>query len=166
MGTFVGEKDTLVDELKQEMAKEVMEINISDKDEFIEKGKDYKFNPEWMVDLEKASHREFSTGFYYDNPGQIYENSSYIRNYDIVGMVIDYHSDKKEALIEQRNRVFKGDNLEVFSPHDNTFSLTLDHISDENGEEIEVAPHPQMKYRIHCDKTLKPFDMLIKQKEE
>lgn len=135
-------------------------------DEYLRSGKNFKFDPEWMSDLEKASHREFSTGFYYGNPGQIYNSSAYIRNYDIVGMVLEYDEDKKIAKIEQRNRVYKGETVEVFSSLNDTFSMTLDYMANENGEEIDVAPHPQMIYYIRCEKKLLPYDMLIKQKEE
>lgn len=135
-------------------------------DEYISKGQNYIFNNRWIEDLEKASHREFSTGFYYENPGQIYENSSYIRNYDIVGLVTGYNDDRKIAAIEQRNRVYKGETVQIFSPHSETFNLKLDSIYNENMEEIDVAPHPQMTYYIHCDKKLEPLDMLIKEKED
>jgi putative protease len=132
-------------------------------DKYMEAPQNYRFDDRWLEDITKSSHRVLSTGFYYDNPGQIYENSTYIRNYDIVGIVLEYDKDKKLAKIEQRNRVFKGDTVEVFSPHDDTFSLKLDFMADENGDEIEVAPHPQMKYYIKCEKELKPLDMVIKE---
>lgn len=135
-------------------------------DEYMLKGKDYEFNPEWMDDLVKASHREFSTGFYYNNPGQVYESSAYLRSYDIVGLVLDYDEGKKTALIEQRNRVFDGETVEVFSHHDDTFTMKLEDMKNEDGDKIDVAPHPQMKYYIHCERKLEPFDMLIKQKED
>ncbi|KPU44944.1 putative protease YdcP precursor [Oxobacter pfennigii] len=135
-------------------------------DEFLNKGSDYKFNPEWLKDLTKASHREFSSGFYHNDPGQIYENSSYIRDYDIVGLVLDYDKNSKTAYIEQRNRVYKGERVEVFGPNFDTFELELDCLRNADGESIDVAPHPQMKYSIKCDRELKPFDMLIKQKPE
>lgn len=131
-------------------------------DRFISDPENYEFDNAWLDDLMKSSHREFSTGFYYNNPGQIYGSSTYIRNYDIVGLVLGYDMENKVAEIEQRNRVYRGDTVEVFSPHDDTFSLKLNYMADENGDEIEVAPHPQMKYYIKCEKELKPFDMLIK----
>lgn len=135
-------------------------------DEYIAKGDNYVFNPEWMTDLEKASHREFSTGFYFKNPGQVYESSAYIRGYDIVGLVKEYDREKKIAVIEQRNKLFRGDKVEVLSPDRDTFPLVLDSIRNIEGEEIESTPHPQMIYYINCDNELKPFDMLIKEKEE
>jgi putative protease len=81
-------------------------------------------------------------------------------------MVLEYDDDKKVAKIEQRNRVYKGETVEIFSPVDDTFSMTLDYMTDENGEKIDVAPHPQMVYYIRCEKKLLPYDMLIKHKEE
>lgn len=135
-------------------------------DNYLIEGNNYKFKTEWLDDLKKASHRQFSEGFYNNNPGQIYENSSYIRNFDIVGLVLSYDDDKKIAAIEQRNRVYRGETVEVFSSNQDTFKLQLDSLVDENGVEIDVAPHPQMKFFIHCNRKLKPFDMLIKEREE
>jgi Collagenase and related proteases len=135
-------------------------------DSYLKDKENYVFNPMLLKDLEKASHRQFSTGFYYNEPGQIYENSAYLRGYDIVGLVRGYDKDKKIAEIEQRNRVFAGDRVEVFSPHDDTYSIDLDSIWNEDGEKIEATPHPQMKYYIKIDRELMPYDMLIKEKEE
>ena len=135
-------------------------------DEYIQHGKESKFNPKWLKDLNRASHRQFSTGFYYNNPGQVYENSDYIRDYDIVGIVKDYDPINKIATIEQRNKLYKGDSVEIMSPKGDDFNLTLDTIWDENGAEIDSTPHPQMIYKIHSAKELMPFDMLVKERME
>lgn len=131
-------------------------------DEYIKSGDNFKFNPKWMTYLEKSSHRKFSTGFYYDNPGQIYESSTYIKDYDIVGIVTSYDSERKTAQVEQRNRVKNGETVEVLSPDRDIFSIKIENMTDENGERIDAAPHPQMKYNIRSDIELKPQDMLIK----
>ncbi len=63
------------------------------------------------------SHRDFTTGFYFGKPtdeSQVYTTSSYIRGYDFVGMVLDYDENTKIATIEQRNRMFVGDEIEIF----------------------------------------------------
>lgn len=133
-------------------------------DEYIKNKDEYEYKSEWMRDLEMASHREYSTGFYYNNPSQIYENSAYIREYDIVGMVLEYDNIKKMALIEQRNKVNKNDTVNIYSYHTDTISFKLENIYNENGESIESVPHPQMKYLIDCKIELKPYDMLIKKK--
>jgi U32 family peptidase len=134
-------------------------------DSYLRDGENYKFNETWAEDLAKASHREYSTGFYFGKPEkQILGNSSYIRTHDIVGIVVDYCLESKVATIEQRNRVFKNETVEILSPDIKSFNLTLSEMWDLEGNEITSAPHPQMIYKIKTDYMLKPFDMLVKEK--
>ncbi|MCX7951148.1 MAG: U32 family peptidase [Clostridiales bacterium] len=134
-------------------------------DAYYEQGENYKFNPKWLEDVSKSSHREFSTGFYFGKPEkQIYNSSSYIRTHDIVGLVIDYDRENNIATIEQRNRVFKGEEVEVLTSKGENFKLVLENMWNQEGEEIESAPHPQMIYKIRTQQQLKPFDMLVKEK--
>ena len=45
-----------------------------------------------LIEIKKASHRDFTKGFYYKKPDendQLYNSSSYIRTYDFVGLVLD-----------------------------------------------------------------------------
>lgn len=136
-------------------------------DSYLMDKENYKFNPRWIEELSKASHREFSTGFYYGKPKkQVYENSSYIRSHDIVGLVLDYDDNNKIATIEQRNRVFKGEEVEILTPVGVSFSIVLNQMWNEEGEEIDVVPHPQMIYKIKTQKPLKQYDMLVKEKGE
>lgn len=136
-------------------------------DSYLLDKENYKFNPKWIDELSRASHREFSTGFYYGKPKtQIFGNSSYIRSHDIVGLVVDYDDNGKIATIEQRNRVFKGEEVGILTPHGEDYSIVLSQMWNEEGEEIEVAPHPQMIYKIKTQKPLKQYDMLVKEKGE
>lgn len=136
-------------------------------DSFLEKGDDYKFNPDWAIELSKASHRDYSTGFYFEKPEkQIYGNSSYIRTHDIVGIVVDYDEETKLATVEQRNRVFKGEEVEILTPDKKSFNITLNELLDVDGAMIDSAPHPQMIYKFKCDVALKAYDMLVKEKRD
>lgn len=136
-------------------------------DSYLREKENYKFNTKWLDELSKASHREFSTGFYFGKPEkQIYGNSSYIRSHDIVGLVVDYDDNLKIATIEQRNRVFKGEEVEVLTPDSENYSIVLNEMWNEEGEKIDVAPHPQMIYKIKTEKPLKQYDMLVKEKED
>lgn len=130
------------------------------------KGKDnYEFNPKWLEELSKPSHREFSTGFYFGRPEkQIYASSTYIRTNDIVGMVREYDEKSNIAIIEQRNRVFKGEEVEVLTPVGDNLHIVINEMWNEDNEEIDVAPHPQMIFKIKTNAILKPFDMLVKEK--
>lgn len=135
-------------------------------DSYFNDPKNYKFNPKWMDYLLKVSHRSYYTGFYYGRSSmQIYETSSYVRDYDIVGVVKSYDETTKEAVIEQRNRVFEGDKVEVLRPLGDMFSISLDNMKDQKGNKIDVAPRAQMIFKIYSDKALIPQDMLVKSKE-
>lgn len=134
-------------------------------DKYFENPEEYKFNPKWMDYLMKPSHRGYTTGFYYDEKErQYYGSSSYIRDYDIVGIVKDYDKEKKVATIEQKNKVFKNDVVEVLRPVGDNFEIELKDLRNEKGEEIENAPVAQMVYTIKCDKVLEKGNMLIKGK--
>lgn len=136
-------------------------------DSYFNNPKEYKFNSVWLEEIEKASHREFTTGFYFNKPKgteQIYDNSSYIREYSFVGMVLDYDRETKIATIEQRNRMFVGDEIEVVSPND-YFTQEIKAMTDEEGTEIDVAPHPQMIVKMAMDREVEPYTILRKKAE-
>lgn len=134
-------------------------------DAYLENSENYKFNEDWVNNLLKTSHRDYYTGFYFgDKDSQIYETSSYIRNYDIVGIVRDYNKETKEATIEQRNKLFDGDLVEILRPVGNSFEVKLEDLHNEEGEKIESTPVAQMIYKAKVNTELKKDDMLIKAK--
>lgn len=136
-------------------------------DDYLADKENYKVNPKWMEEVSKSSHRDFSTGFYFGKPDkQIYENSSYIRTHDIVGIVKEYDPITKIAVIEQRNKVFKNNEVEVLTYDEDNFNIKLDEIYDMDGNFIDSTPHPQMLYKIKTDKILKPYYMLVRKKDD
>lgn len=135
-------------------------------DRYIEDPKNYVFDPKWMDYLLKPSHRPYTTGFYFDEDmRQHYDSSSYIRDYDIVGIVRHYNDKLHIATIEQRNKVYNGDIVEVLTPKGDTQIIKLKDMKKENGEAIDSAPSAQMIFTIYCDEKLKMDDILIKGKE-
>lgn len=119
----------------------------------------------WLREIRKVSHREFTTGFYFDRPTRedhIYDRSSYVREYAFVGLVLDYDAQTGIATVEQRNRMFVGDRVEVVGPGRDFFNQEIKWMKDEEGNMIDVAPHPQQIVRMPMDKPVKPFDMLRK----
>jgi len=120
-------------------------------DEYLKDPENYIFNKEWLDEIKKASYRDFTTGFYFKKPteqDQVYESSSYIRNYDFVGLILDYDDKTGLATVEQRNRMYIGDEVEVFGPGKEYFTQTIEKMYDEEGNEIDVAPHPQQIVKI------------------
>lgn len=136
-------------------------------DAYYENPEGYEFKETWMRDLMMASHREFHTGFYFGEKNkQVYGNSSYIRTHDIVGVVREYNNETGIATIEQRNKVFAGDTVEVLRPVGENFSLDLADMRDLEGNRIESTPQAQMLYAIRTNTVLMKDDLLIKGKEE
>ena len=135
-------------------------------DAYWENPSEYKFNPKWMEILLKISHRKYHTGFYFGkSESQVYETSAYVRDYDIIGTVLSYDEETKIAVIEQRNRVFEGDEVEVLRAKGDFFTVKLDDMHDENDEKIDVANKAKMIFKIKSEKKLEAKDMLIKSKE-
>ena len=132
-------------------------------DEYQKDPANYKFDPKWLEELSKASHREYTTGFYFDKTtgnDQIYNTSSYIREYDFVGLVLDYNEETGIATVEQRNRLIVGDEIEVLRPDGSYFTQTISQIINEEGESIRTAPHPQMIMQIPMDQKVCEFSIL------
>lgn len=135
-------------------------------DEYLRNPESYEFNEQWLDELKKASYREFTTAFYLGKPqqSQNYESSSYIRNYDFVGMIVDYDEHTGLATVEQRNRVFKGDKVEIIGPYRDYFEQVIEEMYDKEGNPINVAPHPQQLFKIRVINKVKPYDMVRRKK--
>jgi len=120
----------------------------------------------WYNEILKASHRDFTTGFYYGDPkdeGQLYTSSSYIRDYDFIGWIKDYDPETNIATVEQRNKFSVGEDVEIFGPNIKHIDFKIQNIVDDKGEEVDSAPHPQQIVKIKIDKEVKP-DYLIRRK--
>ena len=122
--------------------------------------------PDILEELEKVSHREYTTGFYYNKPdenNQLYTSNTYIQDYTIAGIVTNYDAATGIATVEQRNRFFKGERLEVLSPGKKSFEFTADFMTDENGSDIDVVPHPQMIVKLKTGREVVPFSIIRKE---
>lgn len=138
-------------------------------DEYYKDPDNYKFDEKWLKEIKKASHRDFTTGFYFGKPtneAQVYTTSSYIRGYDFVGLILDYDEETKIATVEQRNRMFVGEEIEVFGPNKEFFIQKIEKMWDEVGNEIDVAPHPQQIVKILMTRPVSNMDMIRKEREE
>ena len=136
-------------------------------DRYFDDPENYKFNPDELEELCKVSHRPYTTGFYYHKPDsetQVYTSSSYIREYDLIAIVTDYDEKTGIATITQRNRFFKGDEIEVMRPMQPYFKQTVGDMVNEEGEQIEVANHPEMIVKFKINQPVKAGDMIRKKK--
>ena len=135
-------------------------------DAYFENPEEYNFQKQWLDNLSKVSHRQYFTGFYFGDPNkQTYETSSYIRDYDIVGIVKEYNNATGVAKIEQRNKVLEGDKVEILRPTGDNFEVSLSDMKNKQGEKIESAPCAQMIFTINTETELYEGDILIKNKD-
>lgn len=127
----------------------------------------YRFDPAWLEELKKVSHRDYTTGFYFGKPGgteQHYASSSYIRTYDMAGIVADYDAESKMATVIQKNRFFKGAEVEFLRPQGEFFTQKISYMTDLDGNELEVANHPQEPVLIRMDRPVEK-DAFMRQKK-
>lgn len=121
--------------------------------------------PDWVRDeVFKVSHRKYCTGFFYGHPKdcQYYENSGYIREYDVVAIVEECRDGRIYAT--QRNRFMKGDEVEIISPGKRFDTMQVNELYNENGELIDNANKAMMKLSIPCDKIY-PKGAIIRMKK-
>ena len=123
----------------------------------------FEVKKEWVEELDKVSHRAYTTGFYYGRPtekDQIYGTSSYTQTSDFVGLVLDYDEKTGFATVEQRNNMKVGQEREIFQPHLAGYRQILQEMYNDEGEAIQVAPHPQQIVKIRMDKPVEPYGIL------
>lgn len=122
----------------------------------------FKLQPWIKEELEKISHREYSTGFFFGTePGQTTDNGGYIRKYNQVA-VCESYSDGV-ATITQRNKFLAGDTLDVLPPSGISFEVVAKKLTNEYGEEVDSAPHAMQKLFMEVDKEI-PSGSVIRKK--
>ena len=123
----------------------------------------YSVPEAWITELNKVSHRQYTTGFAVAKPdrnAQVYTSSKYEQTHDFVGIVTGYDAEKKRAYFEQRNNVKAGEPLELLMPDGSTMPFVLTEMLDEAGTPIDCAPHAQQKFSAVSEKPLLQFSLL------
>ena len=123
-------------------------------DRYFADPENYVFDPNALEEVLKVSHRPYCTGFYFgktDENSQVYENSSYIRDYDIVGFVLNYDEKTGIATVAQRNKFCVGDTVEIMQPGKPYFAQKVEWMKNEAGENIDCVPHAEMVFTMKLD---------------
>ena len=121
------------------------------------------FNTDFIEELEKTSHRKYTTGFYHNNKDkENLENSAPVQTYEFVAKVIENNGDGY-VLIEQRNRFKQGDILQVLSPND-CFNkeIVVEELLDKDGNAVLDANKVQQLLRLKTTLPLQKNDILRK----
>lgn len=137
-------------------------------DHYLADPDNYQYDPAWFTELCKASHREFTHGFYYNKPSaedQNYQSSDYIREYSFIGMVKGVEPETGFALVEQRNKFSIGDEIEIFGPGVPFTKEVITEMYNQDGEPVESAPHPQQIIKLKLSTPVKENYILRMKKQ-
>ena len=116
-------------------------------------------DPVWRDEVEHVSHRHYSTGFFYGQPGQYYQNSRYIREWQVCAIVTDC-DDNGLATLSLRNKYSAGDTIEIVGPDTKPFSMVAPVMQDENGLDIEAPRNPQMVFRMQLPRKVPAYSIV------
>ena len=117
-------------------------------------GEDYRLSGWIREELEKISHREYSTGFFFGTePGQETENGGYIRRYNAVA-VCEESTAGDTCMITQRNKFLVGDTLDILPPDGRSYTTVCLRLQNEDGEDVPSAPHPMQRLRMTTDRPV------------
>lgn len=122
----------------------------------------FKILPHWLDELEKFSHREYTTGFFGKEKNLQIEDETKHRTQmvDFVGVVLDYDEEKKLAKVEQRNNLKRNASIEFLQPKAKNFSQTLEEMFDENFVLVDVVPHAQQIFYIKTNQPVEKFSIV------
>ena len=116
-------------------------------------------DPVWRDEVEHVSHRRYSTGFFYGQPGQYYESSRYIRDWQVCAIVTDCDS-RSNATLSLRNKFAAGDTLEVVGPDLRPFPFTVPMMRDESGGDLSEPRTPQMIFSMQLPCPVPAYSIL------
>ncbi len=113
----------------------------------------------WRDEVEHVSHRPYATGFYYGPPGQYYENSRYVREWQVAALVTAC-DEAGNATLSLRNKFRAGDALELVGPDLRPFSMTAPTMTGEAGEVLEEPRTPQMTFHMKLPQAVPPYTLV------
>ena len=116
-------------------------------------------DPVWRDEVEHVSHRRYSTGFFYGQPGQYYQSSRYIRQWQVCAIVTDCDP-QGNATLSLRNKFAAGENLEVVGPDFRPLAFTAPVMRNMDGSALEEPRNPQMLFRMQLPCQVPSFSIV------
>jgi len=122
--------------------------------------------PFYKEEIAKCTYRQYTTGFFFGKPNentQVYDANTYVKDYVYLGIIGDKTEYGYE--IEQRNKFSLMEEIEVMKPNGENIMVKVKSIKDENGVDMESAPHPKQKLYIDLSVELDKYDIIRKKAE-
>ena len=118
-----------------------------------------RVDPVWRDEVEHVSHRHYSTGFYYGEPGQYTENARYLREWQVVAVVESCDEDGN-AVLSLRNKFAAGDEVEIVGPDCRPFQLNVPEMFDTEGNELREVRTPKTVFRMKLPRPVPPMSFV------
>lgn len=137
-------------------------------DEYLKNPSDDFKVPQWILDeMEKMSHREYTTGFNFGpmKNGQVLETGGYIRNWDVCALYMDYNDGR--IIVSQRNRFYENEELEIVEPNNKPYKIkVVDLFNETENVKSDVANKATNTYSFKCDIKPSPDAIFRRQRTE
>jgi putative protease len=117
----------------------------------------------WIRETDMVSHRPYSTGFYFGEPGQVTEGPNYFSGADVMA-VVERCDEEGNAVLTQRNKFSRGDTLELLTPEGEPCSFVVERLFNTYGEEIEDAKHAMMELHMRLPKAAPRLSIVRKRR--
>ncbi|MBQ7798539.1 MAG: U32 family peptidase [Clostridia bacterium] len=131
--------------------------------DYMDSHKTYDLPSEIANEVNKSSHRTYSTGFFFGDAKQNLETSMPEADYNFIAIVLEDTKDGK-ALVEMRNRFEVNSTLEVLSKFNNNAIIHINKIEDDQGNLIEDVKVVQQRVYVYTDQPLHKYDILRNKK--
>ena len=116
-------------------------------------------DPAWRDEVEHVSHRPYSTGFYFGEPGQYTANGRYIRDWQICA-VVESCTPEGLATLSLRNKFAAGDTVEVVGPDSKPFSMVVPPMEDLEGNALLEPKTPQSRFTMRLPRPVPPLSFV------
>ncbi len=116
-------------------------------------------DPVWRDEVEHVSHRHYSTGFFYGDPQQYYENSRYLRDWQVVALVTECDADGN-AILAVRNKICLGDEIEIVGPDTRPMAMTITHMETLHGHSVDMVRDTQMKFKMKLPQAVPALSLV------
>ena len=116
-------------------------------------------DPVWRAEVEKVSHRHYSTGFWFGQPGQYTDSARYVRDWQVLA-VVQSCDGLGNAVLSLRNKFSAGDEIEVVGPDVPAFAMTAPLMRDMDGFELAQPRNPQMRFRMKLPRAVPPLSIV------
>ena len=116
-------------------------------------------DPVWQREVLQISHRPYSTGFYFGQPGQYTANSAYFAGAEVCA-VGEGTAPGGRAVLTQRNKFSVGDTLELVTNAAPPVTFTAQDLRDADGLPLESVPHPMQRFTMPLPCRAAPLSLV------